>query len=385
MTGLPAGGPRGTAVRYRDLAAFFARLGLTAFGGPAVHIALMEATVVRERRWMPRERFLDLLGAANLIPGPSSTELAIYIGYDLGGPLGLLIAGTCFVLPAALVTLAFAWAYVRFGALPHAAGLLAGMKPVIIAVLLQALFGLAKVAAKTWQLAAVGAAAAVAALAGVNQLGILLAAGALALAARRRATSDDGTAAALMPAATGIPAAAAAAIQAPGLVGLFLVFAKTGAFLFGSGYVLLAFLRADLVDRLHWLTEAQLLDAVAVGQITPGPVFTTATFIGYVLSGVPGAAAATLGIFAPAFVLVAASGFIVPRLRRSAAAGAFLDGVNVAALGLMAAVTAELGRAALVAPWAIAVAAVSGVLLIRFRASPVWLLLAGGALGILRG
>jgi chromate transporter len=384
MTGLPGGGPSGASVRYRDLAAFFARLGLTAFGGPAVHIALMEATVVRERRWMPRERFLDLLGAANLIPGPSSTELAIYIGYDLGGPVGLLIAGTCFILPAALVTLAFAWAYVRFGALPHAAGLLAGMKPVIIAVLLQALFSLAKVAAKTWQLAALGAAAAAAALAGVSQLGILLAAGVLALAARRRTPSTGGTAAVLIP-AVGIPAAATAALQAPGLVGLFLVFAKTGAFLFGSGYVLLAFLRRDLVDRLHWLTEAQLLDAVAVGQITPGPVFTTATFIGYVLSGVPGAAAATLGIFAPAFVLVAASGFIVPRLRRSAAAGAFLDGVNVAALGLMAAVAWELGRAALIAPWTIAVTAVSGVLLIRFRASPVWLLLAGAALGILRG
>jgi chromate transporter len=385
MTGLPGGGPGGTSVRYRDLAAFFARLGLTAFGGPAVHIALMEATVVRERRWMPRERFLDLLGAANLIPGPSSTELAIYIGYDLGGPIGLLIAGICFILPAALVTLAFAWAYVRFGALPSAAGMLAGMKPVIIAVLLQALFGLAKVAAKTWQLAALGAAAAAASLAGVSQLGILLAAGALALAARRRSASDGGTVAALVPAAAGIPAAAAATIQSPGLVGLFLVFAKTGAFLFGSGYVLLAFLRSDLVDRLHWLTEAQLLDAVAVGQITPGPVFTTATFIGYVLSGVPGAAAATLGIFAPAFVLVAASGLIVPRLRRSAAAGAFLDGVNVAALGLMAAVAWELGRVSLVAPWTIAVTAVSGVLLIRFRASPVWLLLAGGALGILRG
>jgi len=384
MTGLPGGGPSGASVRYRDLAAFFARLGLTAFGGPAVHIALMEATVVRERRWMPRERFLDLLGAANLIPGPSSTELAIYIGYDLGGPVGLLIAGICFILPAALVTLAFAWAYVRFGALPHAAGLLAGMKPVIIAVLLQALFSLAKVAAKTWQLAALGAAAAAAALGGVSQLGILLAAGVLALAARRRAPSTGGTAAVLIP-AVGIPAAATAALQAPGLVGLFLVFAKTGAFLFGSGYVLLAFLRRDLVDRLHWLTEAQLLDAVAVGQITPGPVFTTATFIGYLLSGVPGAAAATLGIFAPAFVLVAASGFIVPRLRRSAAAGAFLDGVNVAALGLMAAVAWELGRAALIAPWTIAVAAVSGVLLIRFRASPVWLLLAGAALGILRG
>lgn len=381
MTGLPGG----TSVRYRDLAAFFTRLGLTAFGGPAVHIALMEATVVRERRWMPRERFLDLLGAANLIPGPSSTELAIYIGYDLGGPVGLLIAGTCFILPAALVTLAFAWAYVRFGSLPHAAGLLAGIKPVIIAVLLQALFSLAKGAAKTWQLGALGVAATGAALAGAGPLGILLAAGTLAVAARRRAASEGGAAAILIPAAAGIPAAATVALQAPGLVGLFLVFAKTGAFLFGSGYVLLAFLRADMVDRLHWLTEAQLLDAVAVGQVTPGPVFTTATFIGYVLSGVPGAAAATVGIFAPAFVLVAASGLIVPRLRRSAAAGAFLDGVNVAALGLMAAVAWDLGKAALVAPWTIAVAAVSGVLLIRFRVSPVWLLLAGGAFGILRG
>jgi chromate transporter len=349
----------------REVALFFLRLGFTAFGGPAAHIAMMEQVVVRERSWLTREKFLDLLGAANLIPGPSSTELAIYIGYEQAGVPGLLAAGVCFILPAATLTLAIAWAYVRMGRLPQAAGILYGIKPVIIAVVVQALWGLSRAAVKSRVLAGVGIAALVLALLQANQLGILLGAGLLMMAVRLGSAVPRGT-----------------LLVAPPVLSIFLVFAKVGSVLFGSGYVLLAFLREDLVARLHWLTEGQLIDAVAVGQFTPGPVFTTATFIGYLLSGFPGAVAATVGIFAPAFVLVAISGFIVPRLRRSPAAGAFLDGVNVASLALMAAVTWELGRAALIDVPTALLALLSAVLLLRLRLNSAWLVLGGGLAGL---
>ena len=358
-----------------ELAVFFLRLGVTAFGGPAAHISMMESMLVRERRWLSREKFLDLLGAANLLPGPTSTELAIYIGYQKAGFAGLLLGGGCFILPAALLTLALAWAYVRLGSLPQAAGVLYGIKPVIIVVIAEALWHLGGTALKTWLLALVGLVATAAALLGANPLAILLAAGAamvtMRLAQRKRAGPEMFFGCSLF--------AAAGASTTVGLLPIFLAFAKTGAVVFGSGYVLLAFLRADLVDRFHWLSEAQLLDAVAVGQFTPGPVFTTATFIGYLLAGVPGAIAATLGIFAPAFALVAISGPIIPRLRRSPAAGAFLDGVNAAALGLIAAVGWQLGRAALVDATTVVIAMVSALLLLRFRVSSAWLV-AGGAL-----
>jgi len=361
-----------------ELAVFFLRLGVTAFGGPAAHISMMESMLVRERRWLSREKFLDLLGAANLLPGPTSTELAIYIGYQKAGFAGLLLGGGCFILPAALLTLALAWAYVRLGSLPQAAGVLYGIKPVIIVVIAEALWHLGGTALKTWLLALVGLVATAAALLGANPLAILLAAGAamvtMRLAQRKRAGPEMFFGCSLF--------AAAGASTTVGLLPIFLAFAKTGAVVFGSGYVLLAFLRADLVDRFHWLSEAQLLDAVAVGQFTPGPVFTTATFIGYLLAGVPGAIAATLGIFAPAFALVAISGPIIPRLRRSPAAGAFLDGVNAAALGLIAAVGWQLGRAALVDATTVVIAMVSALLLLRFRVSSAWLVLGGAIAGL---
>ncbi|HKD38730.1 MAG TPA: chromate efflux transporter [Myxococcaceae bacterium] len=362
----------------REVAVFFLRLGATAFGGPAAHISMMEKMVVRERRWLTREKFLDLLGAANMLPGPSSTELAIYIGYEQAGFAGLLLGGTCFILPAALLTLGIAWLYVRMGTLPQVGGVLYGIKPVIIVVIAEALWHLARAAVKTWLLAFVGLLAVAAALVGVNPLLILLASGAALLMFQlgRRARPGAGTVA-----GWSLPAAAGS-LAGVGMLPLFLTFAKIGAVVFGSGYVLLAFLRADLVDRLHWLTEAQLLDAVAVGQFTPGPVFTTATFIGYLLGGIPGALAATAGIFAPAFVLVAISGPLVPRLRRSSTASAFLDGVNVASLGLMAAVTWQLGRAALVDLPTIAIALAGAVLLFRFRVNSAWLVLGGGAIGL---
>lgn len=373
----------------RELALLFLRLGTTAFGGPAAHIALMEDEVVRRRQWLTREEFLDLLGAANLIPGPNSTELAIHIGHRRAGWSGLVVAGTCFILPAFLIVSAIAWVYTRIGELPQVANLLYGVKPVIIAVVLQAIWGLTRGAAKTKLLAGVGVACVALGFLGVNELLLLLLAGGFVtlcrLVARRR--ESGGVAPSVKALLPGLPlGGVVAATAAPGfnLGGLFLFFLKVGSILYGSGYVLLAFLRADLVERWGWLTEAQLLDAVAVGQVTPGPVFTTATFIGYVLGGPSGAVVATVGIFLPAFFFVAVSGPIVPRMRRSWVAGAFLDGVNVASLALMATVTWQLGRAALVDIWTVGLALVSAVLLIRYRVNSAWLVLGGAAVGLLR-
>jgi chromate transporter len=378
---LPSAGPdRPTTLG--ELVCLFGRLGFTAFGGPAVHIAMMEDEVVRRRRWMTHERFLDLLGATNLIPGPNSTELAIHIGHDRRGWAGLVVAGACFILPAVAIVTAIAWAYVRFGALPEVAGVLYGVKPVIIAVVVQALWGLGRSAVKSPALAAIGAAALAATLAGVNELSVLLAAGLVLAIGRGAFPRIGGAAAGWLPIPLfGATSAAAAATTSFGLWPLFAVFLKVGSVLFGSGYVLFAFLRSDLVERLHWLTEPQLLDAIAVGQVTPGPVFTTATFVGYVVGGGGGAAVATLGIFLPAFVFVAISGPLIPRIRRSKLAGAVLDGVNVASLGLMAAVTIQLGRTAIVDVPTAALAAIGALVLIKYRPSSGWLVLGGGAFG----
>ena len=360
--------------RLRELAALFGKLGAIAFGGPAAHVAMMEDEVVRRRGWMTRERFLDLYGATNLIPGPNSTEMAIHIGHARAGWAGLVVAGACFIVPAAAIVAVIAWAYVRFGKLPQIGGVLYGIKPVIIAIVVQALWGLGRTAVKTWWLGAVALLAAAAAVAGVHELAILAGAGVLVACGRGVAKAR----AAFLPIVAGTAPAAASF----SLAGLFLVFLKIGAILFGSGYVLLAFLRADLVDRLHWLTESQLLDAIAVGQITPGPVFTTATFIGYLLGGGAGAVIATVAIFLPAFVFVAISGPLVPRLRASPIAGAVLDGVNVASLALMAVVTVQLGHAAVLDPPTAALAITSAIVLLRFRISSVWLVAAGTAAGL---
>jgi chromate transporter len=375
-----------------DLARLFLRLGTTAFGGPAAHIAMMEDEVVRRRAWLTREQFLDCVGATNLMPGPNSTELAIHIGHARAGWPGLVVAGACFILPATAIVGAIAWAYVRYGAVPAATGILYGVKPVVIAIVAQALWRLGRTALKTQALAALGALAIGAVVAGVHEL-LVLAGAALLMATRRwwpsagrgrRVAAIIGGTSALAG-ATGLSAAGASAAATPGVAAglwpLFVVFAKAGAVLFGSGYVLLAFLRADLVTRLGWLTERQLLDAVAVGQVTPGPVFTTATFVGYVLAGSPGAAIATIGIFLPAFVFVAISGPLVPRLRRSPVAAAALDGVNVASLALMAVVSWRLGRAALVDPATIGLLAWSLLALLRFHVNSAWLVLGGGLAG----
>lgn len=360
------------------LAGTFLRLGLTAFGGPAAHIALMEQEFVRRRRWLTAAEFLDLVGAASIIPGPSSTEVAIYLGYRRAGAAGLVLAGTCFILPAALLVTAIAWAYVRFGRLPSAAGLLRGVEPVVVAVIAQALWTFGRTALKSRLLAVLGAAALALDLAGASPLLLLAASG--AIAAWARAGARGAVAGVVVPA---VPLASSAAPAAGvGLGKLFLVFLKAGSVVFGSGYVLLAFLRGDLVERLGWLTEHQLVDAVAVGQLTPGPVFTTATFVGYVLRGPVGAVVATVGIFLPSFLLVAVTAPLIPRVRRSAVAGGFLDGVNVASLGLMAAVSVQLARAAIVDPLTAGIAVASLALLVRFRLNTTWLVLGGALLGI---
>ena len=361
-----------------ELACLFLKLGTIAFGGPAAHIAMMEEEVVRRRKWLGREEFLDLLGATNLIPGPNSTELAIHIGYKRRGWAGLVIAGVSFILPASLIVTAIAWFYVRYGKLPEVGSVLYGLKPVIIAIVLQALWGLAKTAVKTKLLAIIGVVVLVLSFLHYNELVLLFAAGLFAMAAHL--VKYRSTAQSLLPLGFLLQSSAPAAFS---LSALFLFFLKVGSVLFGSGYVLLAFLRGDLVERYGWLTNDQLLDAIAVGQITPGPVFTTATFIGYVLAGGYGATVATVGIFLPAFVFVALSGWLVPRLRRSKTMGAFLDGINIGSLALMMFVTFELGRSALIDWLTVLLCLVSFVLLIRFKVNSAWLILGGALVGLM--
>ncbi|SPE27828.1 Chromate transporter [Candidatus Sulfotelmatobacter sp. SbA7] len=362
-----------------ELALVFLKLGTIAFGGPAAHIAMMRDEFVRKRQWITEADFLDRLGAANLIPGPSSTEVAIFIGHAKRGGAGLLVAGCCFIIPAAVMVALIAAAYVRFGSLPQVAGILYAIKAAVIGVIVQALWSLARTATKTRLLAFIGVVAIVLSAAGVAPLAVLAIAGAasgVALWVKRRpavappAIPVSGKLALLV----GSAAVAAAPVS---LLRLFLSFLKIGSVVFGSGYVLLAFLRAEFIHHLHWLTERQLIDAVAVGQFTPGPVFTTATFIGYLVAGIPGAVVATVGVFVPGFVFVALSGRMLPRIRRSPLAGAILDGVVVGSLALMAVVAWQLGRAAIVDWITLAIMLVSAGLLMRFRINSAWIV--GGA------
>lgn len=373
--------PQGTVAEVALLAL---RLGFTAFGGPAAHIAMLRDEAVTRRAWLSDEHFLDLLGATNMIPGPNSTEMVIHIGRLRAGWRGMVAAGVCFILPAALIVLACAWAYAEFGALPAAGWLLYGIKPVIIAIVAQALWGLGRTAVQGPPLALVGLAVLALYLLGANELALLFGGGLLVMLARnlgRLARGGDGAAAALLP--LGVAPLWLAQAGAPVSLGqLFWSFLKIGAVLYGSGYVLLAFLRNEFVVRLGWLTNQQLLDAIAIGQFTPGPVFTAATFVGYLVAGVPGAALATLGIFLPSFVFVAAVNPIIPLMRRSPWVGAFLDGVNVAALGLMAAVLWELGRAAVVDWLTLLLAIAAAVALFRLKINSAWLVLAGGLIAL---
>jgi chromate transporter len=365
------------------------KLGFTAFGGPAAHIAMLRDEAVIRRRWLEDSYFLDLIGATNLVPGPNSTEMVMHIGQLRAGWRGLIVGGTCFILPAASIVLILAWVYVRYSSTPELEHLMYGIKPVIIAIVAQAIYGLVKTAIKGPLLAIVALAALGLYLLGLNELVVLFGGALLVLLLRRLLTLRHAPIASFLPVA-GFPlpfvngsATQAAVEKSVSLLTLFLLLLKTGAVLYGSGYVLLAFLRNDFVVRYGWLTDQQLLDAVAIGQFTPGPVFTTATFVGYVVAGFPGAILATIGIFLPAFIFVAMLRPLVPRLRRSAWTASLLDGVNVAALGLMAAVAWQLGREAIVDWLTVVLAAGALLVLIRFPVNSAWLVLAGAIVGIL--
>ncbi len=367
--------------RLAEVIQLFLKLGLTAFGGPAAYIAMMRDEVVNRHKWVDEQRFLDLVGAANLLPGPTATELAIYLGFQRIGWLGLVLGGVCFILPAMLITMALGWAYIRYGTTVQAGWLFYGIKPVIIAIIVSALWGMGRKALKNWITDIIGLVVIVLYLLGANIFVLLLSAGLVAAVgmnwSRWKRTKVSGLFLPLV--GLSLPAA----VVPFTLPLLFLTFFKVGAVLYGSGYVLLAFLHTDFVSRLGWLTDRQLVDAIAMGQITPGPVFTTATFIGYLLGGVPGALLATLGIFLPSFFYVAVSGPLLPSIRKSPWAAAFLDGVNVASVGLMAGVTLQLGYTTLIDPLTVVIALFGFFLLLRFRINSTWLIAGGACIGVL--
>ena len=375
-----------------ELALIFLRLGTTAFGGPAAHIALMEEEFVRRRQWLTHEEFLDMIGAANLVPGPSSTEVAIHVGYRRASFLGLVIAGVCFILPAASIVCALAWAYVRFGSLPSFQSALYGIKPVVVAVVAQAIWNLGKKALDTWLKRGLIVLNGVLSWFGVSPLVLLLGSGVVAALTRVRKGQrwqDDWpllqvlasvAVIALMPVAWQLTVHG---VPRPNPTTVFLYFLKLGSVIYGSGYVLLAFLERDLVASWGWLSKSQLFDAVAVGQFTPGPVFTTATFIGYILAGPLGAVTATIGIFIPAFFFVAVSGRVLPQLRATPVSSGFLDGVNASALALMAVVLIRLGMEAFIDPWTVTLGILAAIALIRFRVNSALLIGLGGLIGLL--
>lgn len=371
-----------TSQRLAEVAMLFLKQGFTAFGGPVAHIAMMSEETVNRRKWLSGQAFLDLLGATNLIPGPNSTQMAMHLGYLRAGWSGLVVAGICFVMPATLIVLSLAYLYVRYGAMPQVEWLLYGVKPTVISIIVQALWNLGQKAVKGPLTAIVGIVGLSLYLVDVNIIALLFTGGLIVMFIvnfLRFQRSSLGVA--LVP-LTG--AGTLAQIVTPfSLPLLFFNFLKIGAVLYGSGYVLFAFLRADFVVDLGWLTDKQLIDAVSIGQVTPGPVFTTATFIGFILGGPPGALVATLGIFLPSFILVAISNPLISRLRNSLWLSSFLDGVNVVSLGLTGAVTWQLARASLVDPICILIALVSIFLLIRFKVNATWVIGGGATVGIL--
>ena len=392
MSGSPGTGSRGKkTVSLSELAFVFSKLGVIAFGGPAAHIAMMEDEFVRKRRWITEEGFLDRVAAASLIPGPSSTEVGIFIGHSLRGWAGLVVAGSCFIIPAAILVSLIAAAYVRFGSLPQAEGILRTVKPVVIAIILQALWNLGRTVAKTRVLILIGVASAVLNFVGGSPLLVLVFAGASSgivwwlRKSRRLPVALCGIGVPKLFSPIGLTVFAVASALPVSLGRLFVSFLKIGSLVFGSGYVLLAFLRAEFVDHLHWLTEKQLIDAVAVGQFTPGPVFTTATFIGYLVGGLPGAFFATLGIFLPGFVFVAVSGPLIPKIRRSPRAGAVLDGVVVGSLALIAVVAWQLGKSSITDWITVSILAVSIIAIFRFKVNSAWLILIAGTVGWVAG
>jgi chromate transporter len=360
------------------------------FGGPNAHIAMIEEEVVKRRSWLSQEQFLDLLGATNLIPGPNSTEMAIHIGYLYAGWLGLIVAGVGFILPAVVITAAFAWVYMTFGTVPQVGFLLYGIKPAVLAIIVDAVWRLGKKAVKSRRLAVIAIGVALWVWVGrMSEVLALLIGGILGMIWLRlpeeRSQDEANLVIAGLTVGTAWKAGAAVAgVAQAGVWELGSVFLKIGSILFGGGYVLLPLVQGELVDTRGWLTQQQLLDAIAIGQFTPGPILSTATFIGYVILGIPGAIVATVGMFLPSFLFVAALNPVLPWLRRSPWTSAFLDAVNVSAVGLMVGVTAQLGIGVLGrwgdwVSWAIAL--VSGVLVMRYQVGAMWLVIGGMMVG----
>lgn len=373
-------------VSIKEIALSFLKLGTTAFGGPAAHIAMMESDLVQKKKWLSKEEFLDLLGATNLIPGPNSTELAIHIGYKKAGWRGLITAGVCFILPAFLIVWAIASFYIKFGSLPAFKAIFVATVPVIIAIIFHAVYSLSKSAVKDVGHFILAAGSLVAYVFGVNELVILFSAAVLNLIWRER-NSFSGFSLLMLGIFFHQPSSKAANLVAslnnPSINQLFLYFTKIGSILFGSGYVLVAFLQSDLVIKYQWVNQQQLVDAIAVGQFTPGPVFTTATFIGYIIAGNLGAVTATLGIFLPAFLFVALSAPFLPKLRKSKKISHALDGLNISSLSLMIGASILLARSSEISIYSGLMLALSLVLLIRFKLNSAWLILAAAVMGYL--
>ena len=373
----PSAGRRGTP---GEVAAYFVRLGCFAFGGPAAHVALMRRDLVQRKRWLTDEEFVDLLGVTNLIPGPNSTEMSMHVGYGRAGWRGLFLGGGAFILPAVVIVLAFAWAYVRYGETPAGEGIFSGVGPVVLAIILQAVWGLRSAALKSRLTLLVAGGAGLAVLLGANEILVLFAGGAVTLAWQEARRGNNSLL--FGPFAPLVGWAAGERVSEVSAAGLFWVFLKIGAVLYGGGYVLVSFMEGELVDSRGWLTEQQLVDAIAVGQFTPGPLFSSATFAGYVIGGWDGAAAATAGIFLPSFVFVALTAPFVSRLRALPWASAFLDGVNATALALMLVTTISLGREALDGVFGAVVFVLAAVTLLRFAPNSALLVLTGAAAGV---
>ena len=373
-----------TSNQLKELALLFFRLGVTAFGGPAAHIAMMHDEVVKRRKWLDEQQFLDLMGATNLIPGPNSTQMAIHMGLERAGWRGMIISGSCFILPSAILVTILTWLYVQYGTTSQAEWLFYGIKPVIIAIVLQALYMLGRKAVKGVLTSLVGIGVIAGYFLGLNEILLIFLGGIVVMLLRNYKNFTGPRMFSFIAPFIGVNLAAIQAKEIA-LSTLFLVFFKIGAVLYGSGYVLLAFLEADFVQTLGWITTQQLIDVVALGQVTPGPLLTTATSIGYLVAGIPGAVIATVGIFLPSFVLVAAVNPIIPRLRKSPLAGAALDGVNAASLGLMAAVTIQLAGVSLIDPLTIIIVVACAAALFFFRINSTWLIAGGGIVGLLYG
>jgi len=375
----PAMAPTMSRGSVREVASFFLKLGFLAFGGAAGHVAMMRRELVERRKWISEQDFLDLFGIMNLIPGPSSTETVIALGYFRAGWPALILAGALFILPAMLMVLALSWAYVRYGTLPAAQWILYGINPMVIAIVGDALWSLGRTAIKTAWLALLAVVSLTLYFRGVSIVAILAGTAALSIVvgyAKTRRQSASGIFPAFL-ASAGAGAAAVASAIPFSLTRLFLTFLKIGAVSYGSGYVLLAFLRADFVAHLHWLTDKQLIDAIAAGQITPGPIFASATFVGYLTGGLKGALLATLGIFLPSFIFILILFPLIPKLKGSARARIFLDGINAVTVGLMAAVSWQLGRGAIFDAFT-GVEALAGLLVLRrFQINSAWLILGG--------